>query len=184
MTGASRRMARTSAAAVVVSIAFLAGCTFTRETTEPGAGALASTGTPTLDARDRSMENDEALVDDAGSEAWVEAWDEDSRTAALDAARAAMVAWARPDLPFERWWAQLAPGLSPQAQEVLRWTDPGNIPVRAIGDPAMAFDESVWVAWVVFDTDAGNWWVLVSRQPDSSWLVERITATDPLEEPR
>ena len=44
-------------------------------------------------------------------------WDEASRVAVVDAAEAAMTAFARPDLDYDTWWAGVEPLLTPEAAE-------------------------------------------------------------------
>jgi hypothetical protein len=104
-------------------------------------------------------------------------WDDASRAAAVAAATGAVAAFARPDLPYERWWAELAPALSVQAQMDYQYVDPINVPARAVTGPAVLVDEaSASVAGVQVPTDVGPYTLTLSRDgAEAGWLVERIT---------
>lgn len=109
-------------------------------------------------------------------------WDEASRTAALDAAGAAVEAFARPDVPYEQWWAELAPLMSVQAQLDYQYVDPANVPARAVtGGPVLVDETSASVAGVEVPTDVGTYSVTLSRADAAGpWLVERITPPEGL----
>lgn len=105
-------------------------------------------------------------------------WDDASRSAATTAAGAALTAFARPDPPYEQWWAELTPFLSAQAQVDYQYVDPINVPARAVTGPGVLLDEaSVSIARVQVPTDVGDYVLILSRtEADAaSWLVESIT---------
>ncbi len=90
-----------------------------------------------------------------------------------------MVAFARPDLDAEQWWAELSPLLSPAATVAYEGTDPQMVPPRAVtGPPRSAQSPSPYLATVIVPTDAGEYAVLLVREGGGApWLVERITPT-------
>lgn len=104
-------------------------------------------------------------------------WDDANRAAAEQAAVAAMTAFARPDLPSEQWWAEVAPHLSPQAQVDYQYVDPINVPARSVtGLATPAEAPSASVARVQVATDVGTYTVVLSRaDAAAAWLVERFT---------
>ena len=104
-------------------------------------------------------------------------WDDVDRAAALDAALQAVALFARPDVPYEQWWAELGPLMSAQAQVDYQYVDPINVPARAVTGPGVLIDEtSASVAGVQVPTDVGAYTVVLSRADDGApWLVERVT---------
>lgn len=109
-------------------------------------------------------------------------WDDASRAAAAQAAAAAMTAFARPNLPYEQWWAELAPHLSVQAQIDYQYVDPINVPARAVTGQAVARAEpSASVVQIPVPTDVGTYTVVLSRADAAApWLVERFTPPEGL----
>jgi hypothetical protein len=107
-----------------------------------------------------------AATDDAASD-----------QAALAAGAAAVTAFARPDLPAERWWAELRPLLSPAAIEAYSGTDPAEVPARAVtGPPWEGESPSTYLALTFVPTDVGDYAVLLVRNAGGApWLAERIT---------
>jgi hypothetical protein len=47
-------------------------------------------------------------------------------------------AWARPDLPADKWWAAVAPWCAPDFATQLRTVDPGNLPATRVTGGAVA----------------------------------------------
>lgn len=90
------------------------------------------------------------------------------RATALDAARAVLTAWARPDQPYDRWWAALQPLLTEDAQESFSFTDPATIPSLTITGPATESENAgdPYVATFYFPTDGGRFGVDIARSPD------------------
>jgi hypothetical protein len=104
-----------------------------------------------------------------------------SATSALSLGTAAVTAFARPDVGPDRWWAELAPLLSPAAALAYEGTDPAEVPARLVTGPAWAGDSpSSFLATVFVPTDAGDYAVLMVREGSGApWLVERITLVPP-----
>lgn len=103
--------------------------------------------------------------------------DEASRRSAVDLGTAAVTAFARPDLPPDQWWADLAPMLSPAATEAYVGTDPAQVPASAVTGPGWWGESpSNYLALVLVPTDAGEYAVLLVREGGGArWLVERIS---------
>lgn len=108
--------------------------------------------------------------------------DESSRDAAVELAEEAMVLYARPDVPFEVWWADLVPLLSAQAASAYVTVDPETIPVSEVTDPPLLPEWTTpEVARVSVPTDVGAYLVIVSRTDlDPVWRVERFVAPEVL----
>ncbi|MGY1634285.1 hypothetical protein ACI784_21510 [Geodermatophilus sp. SYSU D01186] len=106
--------------------------------------------------------------------------DDASRSAALDAASAAVTAFARPTLDPAQWWAELQPLLSPAAATAYEGTDPAAVPASAVtGPPQPTPAVSAYLSTVLVPTDAGEYAVLLVREGDGApWLVERITPVE------
>ena len=102
--------------------------------------------------------------------------DEASADAAKATAVAAMAAYARPDLPFDRWWAGLEPLLSGRAIPAYQTVDPVNVPVtRVTGEASLPDWDTPRIARVGVPTDAGVYLVVCSRnEADPVWRVERF----------
>lgn len=156
---------RGAAILVLAFLLALAACT-----ADPGHGA---SGRPEATATTVPAASDRALppppphpTDDAAS-----------AQAALDTGIAAVAAFARPHLPADLWWAQLAPLLTPAAAGAYAGTDPAQVPARAIVGPAWGGESpSPFLATTFVPTDAGDYAVLLVRDGGGApWLVERIT---------
>ena len=104
-------------------------------------------------------------------------WDQASRASALGAAHDVMTAFARPDLPFDQWWAGLQPMLDQQASRDYSSMDPSVIPVTTVtGEGSLLDEDSAYIARVAVPTDAGEYTVLLSRRDaDAPWLASRMT---------
>lgn len=140
--------------------------------TPPASPTSEATTTPPAAPLDDSVDSSE------GAEL---VWDEATRATAVAAAEAVMGAFARPDLPYEQWWAGVEPLLSSAAAEVYSSVDPANIPVRTVTGPGAVVEESSpYVAWVEVPTDVGTYTVLLSRETTAGWLGERITPPEGL----
>lgn len=100
-------------------------------------------------------------------------WDDTAEAAASDAAVGAMRAFARPDVGYDEWFAQLRPYLTQDAAETYVYTDPINIPVTTVtGDATVLESTSAYVAVVDVDTDVGQYQVLMLRTgADAPWLA-------------
>ncbi|MGW6132392.1 hypothetical protein ACWFNE_20395 [Cellulomonas sp. NPDC055163] len=184
-------MSRTWVAALGVGV-LLAGCATSAPagqdgtpgaTSAPPTSSASSSGAPTptpMEVPPGTVEYHDGSPVPPGEPDPV--WDEASRVAAVAAATGAVAAFARPGLPYEQWWAELAPALSVQAQMDYQYVDPANVPARAVTGPAVLVDEaSASVAGVQVPTDVGPYTVVLSRaSAGQGWLVERITPPEGL----
>ncbi|RFU22989.1 hypothetical protein [Geodermatophilus marinus] len=165
-------MARLAAVAALAGCAaVLAGCGSVRTEPVPDADRPAATAAP--GPGDAGAALPSALpspTDDAASDG-----------AALEAARTAVTAFARPRLDPATWWAGLAPLLSPSAAVAFEGTDPAEVPASAVtGPPRAAADDTAYLATVLVPTDTGDLAVLLVREgAGAPWLVERITPVGP-----
>lgn len=103
----------------------------------------------------------------------------DAAASASSAALAvkAMRLFARPSAPANRWWHDLEPLLTPDAQTAYRNTDPARVPVTSITGAGTVLSDSVpLVARVSVPTDVGAYLVIVVRTADrlDQWLVSQI----------
>jgi hypothetical protein len=106
------------------------------------------------------------------------AWDEASKTAALDTATKAMNLYARPTVTDKVWIQELGQVLTAQATADYQYVDPANIPVtRVTGAGQLRTDENNgFGCHVVFPTDAGDYDVQLLRSAaDKPWQVNRFT---------
>jgi hypothetical protein len=168
-------------------LAALAACTSATSPDMPAAPATVSGSpsqpaavTPKLGAGQVPMEDDRAGGQGPDAQQLVPAWDDAARSSAIAAATTAIDLWARPGIDADTWWRDLSVTLSAAAREAYVGTDPTQVPVTDPGTGTLTDTSSVWLATVGFTTDAGPWTVLLSRQPDRHWLVERITAASPV----
>lgn len=104
-------------------------------------------------------------------------WDQQSRVQVVAAASAAMAAFARPDLDFDTWWAELSPLLTQQAQQDYAYVDPVNVPARSVtGTGALVEEPSAYVGFVDVPTDVGTYTLVLTRADGlSPWLTSRFT---------
>ena len=110
----------------------------------------------------------------------VPTWDAASEASALTAAEAVMTAYARPDLSFDDWWADVQPLLDDQATRDYAYMDPARIPANQITGPAVLTDTtSAYVAFVDVPTNIGTYRVILSRTDAASpWLTSRFIVPD------
>ena len=161
----------------------LVGCTGQDEGPTPTT-TVTSSASPTMPDLDQFTPPPSGLVDEDTGETVepqpVPEWDEASRVAVVDAAEAAMTAFARPDLDYDTWWAGVEPLLTPEAAEDYAYVDPANIPVREVtGEGFIVNDASAYVATVEVPTDAGRYQLVLNRKnADAPWLVSRITPVE------
>ncbi|GAA3513872.1 hypothetical protein [Georgenia daeguensis] len=127
------------------------------------------------------MESDLGEDTSAAAPVWDDASRKEAQTLALDV----MTAYARPDAPQEKWWAEFSKHLSAQAAYDYQWVDPTSIPASKVTGPAtITAEPSVYLAELTVLTDAGTYGVLLSRTDGPSpWQVERITPPESLEQP-
>jgi hypothetical protein len=106
------------------------------------------------------------------------AWDEASKTAALDTATKAMTLYARPTVTDKQWIQELGQVLTAQATADYQYVDPANIPVTRITGPGqLNIDENNgFGCHVMFPTDAGDYDVQLLRSAaNKPWQVNRFT---------
>ncbi|MBT2550911.1 hypothetical protein [Arthrobacter sp. ISL-65] len=106
------------------------------------------------------------------------AWDEASKTAALETATKAMTLYARPAVTDKEWIQELGQLMTAQATADYQYVDPANIPVtRITGTGRLRIDENNgFGCHVVFPTDAGPYDVQLLRSAaDKPWQVNRFT---------
>jgi len=103
-------------------------------------------------------------------------WDDSVRTAARDAARATIMAFAATDQTAAAWWEGLKPFLTPQARPVYQDVDPRLVPVTEVtGEPEVTDETSTLLAEVAVPTDIGPYTVLLTRSDGAApWLAEQI----------
>lgn len=107
----------------------------------------------------------------------VATWSAADRAAAIEAANAAMTAFARPSLEQDTWWAELSPLLTPQARTDYAYVQASVVPAsRVIGSGTITDDSSAMVVRVDVPTDVGVYTVVLTRQDGASpWLAARFT---------
>lgn len=156
---------RVTGPVVVLIGLMLAGCV---GTSAPGSASEPSSGHYDLWVDSETGEP----IDSSDSARWTDA----DRLAAIDAAVAAVTAFARPDLSYEAWWGGLTPHLDDNARRDYAYVTPAVIPARAvIGGGTITDGSSAWVARVAVPTDSGVYEVVVSRAAaDGPWLVARF----------
>lgn len=100
----------------------------------------------------------------------------DSQSNAVDAASAALEAFARPALDYDTWWSELLPLLSEQAGVAYAGTDPAQIPVHQVTGGGTVLEGSTEVSLIVqLPTDVGPYNVSLTRAGvDAPWLADRI----------
>jgi len=106
------------------------------------------------------------------------AWDEASKTSALDTATKAMTLYARPTVTDKAWIQDLGQILTAQATADYQYVDPANIPATKItGTGRLTIDENNgFGCHVAVPTDAGNYDVQLLRSAaDKPWQVNRFT---------
>lgn len=175
-----QRLAIGAGIATVVALA-LSACSGQGEspssTAPPSASASSST---TLDLKKFTPVPDGVIDEDTDETITarpVPTWDQQSRTAAIQAAQTAMAVFARPSLEYTTWWAELSPLLTRQAQQDYAYVDPANVPATAVtGTPLVVNETSAYVANVEVPTDVGTYTLVLTRvDADSPWLASRFT---------
>ena len=153
--------------------ALLAGCS---GNATPPDGMASGTPNPTS----TNPINPTPPADTGATVAPVPEAESDSQAAAIDAATAALTAYAQPELPYQEWINGLYPYLTQTGAAAYEDTDPSRIPVRKVTGPGVILPASTEVALIVqLPTDAGNYNVSLSRpNADAAWLADRIRPAD------
>lgn len=107
----------------------------------------------------------------------VATWSDAERAAVIEAADAAMTAFARPGLDQDTWWSELSPRLTPQARTDYAYVQASAVPAtRVTGSGTITDDTSAMVAHVAVPTDVGSYTLILTRLDGASpWLVARFT---------
>lgn len=103
------------------------------------------------------------------------------RPQAEKAARTTLETWARPDLAYDKWWAELEPKLAPEAREDYSFTDPAVIPPLKITGTAQEEPEPYdpWVTTYYYETSHGRFGVDVAKSHDDNrWRAYSIIFPD------
>ncbi|MFC8041735.1 hypothetical protein ACFUOZ_20475 [Paenarthrobacter sp. NPDC057355] len=106
------------------------------------------------------------------------AWDEPSKSAALDTASKAMTLYARPIVSDKVWIQELGQLLTSQAVADYQYVEPANIPANKVtGAGQLKIDESNgFGCHVIVPTNAGHYDVQLLRSAaDKPWQVNRFT---------
>lgn len=171
-------MRKIGPAILVVVAVLLTACTG-QVAPAPVPRATSSAG-PIFPDLDQFTPAPEGLIDEDSGETHgprpVPTWDGESRESATAAAVAVMTAYARPDLSFEQWWAQLQPLLDQKATQDYAYMDPARIVATGVTGLAVITDDtSAYVAFVDVPTNAGTYRVVLSRaDANSPWLASRF----------
>lgn len=146
------------------------------ETTDEAAATEAVEGDPAAGEPAVEVTAEPEFDETAPSEPVDATWDDTVRTAARDAARATITAFAATDQTADAWWDGLKPLLTPQAQPVYQDVDPRLVPVTQVtGDPEVTDETSTLLAEVAVPTDIGSYTVLLTRADGAApWLAEQI----------
>lgn len=181
-------MRRTAAVLMVTAatVVLLAGCTKPVRDAAAGSADTASaseSGPVFPDSSTFSPAPRGAIDEDSGETHGprpVPVWDEQSRHSAIAAADAVMRAYARPDLGFDAWWAQLQPLLDQKATADYANMDPARIIASSVTGPGTVTDEtSAYVAYIDVPTDAGTYSVILNRaDANSPWLTSRFVVPE------
>lgn len=168
---------------VTACLLLAAGCSATSSTTTRPTTQTETTESAAVLPGDRSSTpapepQDELAEPSLGA---APSWDSTARDAAGEAATRAVTAYLSGDAE-DAWWSEVAPLLSPVAQQAYAGTDPANVPGRVVSGPPTVTDAagSAYLAEVVVPTDAGDYGVLLSRAATGDpWLVERFRLHEP-----
>lgn len=103
-------------------------------------------------------------------------WEPGGRAKAIDAGERIVRTYARPDVPYQRWWADLEPMLSVDAKPGYENVDPANIPpLPQLGKARTYCDNNPYVVGVAWKTAKGTWGVDLTRESlDGPWLAVKI----------
>ena len=142
--------------AALVTVTLLTGCSASNDLNRSPTSAPASPST--------------APNSDAAS------WDAAGHGAAQVAGMKILRTWSRLQMPYEAWWADLGPLLSPEAREVYSYTDPANIPALGIiGKGIETNNDNPFVVTITFGTVKGKFGVDLSRTTiPGRWIGESI----------
>lgn len=105
-------------------------------------------------------------------------WEQVDQASAVERARKAMAAFARPDLAQVVWLEGMLVHTGPQARENFAHIDPATITATQVKDVELAQVSTASMAQVIAQTDGGDYVVTMTRlAADQPWLVHRINLT-------
>nr|WP_181716181.1 hypothetical protein [Cryobacterium sp.]QJS06037.1 hypothetical protein [Cryobacterium sp.] len=169
-----------TAALVLVALATLSACTPSSDD-EPTPTPVSTSGPifPTVDPSTLNPPPTGAIDADTGepyAPQTVAVWDDESRASVIAAAETAMTAYARPDLPFDQWWAAVQPLLDQKASQDYAYMEPSRIAAKQLTGPGVIVDDtSAYVATVEVPTNAGTYGLILSRVDGKApWFVSRF----------
>ena len=136
-------------------------------------GCSADADTPTSPASAAASASPEPSVTPSTSA--TPEYDEIGQQAAVDEAVATLRAFVA-DLPYDQWWAQLAPRLTPTGRQAYETVEPSWIPASRVDDAQLSAYPDGTSAIVLVSTDIGQYQVqLIRETAEYPWQVERIT---------
>lgn len=94
--------------------------------------------------------------------------------AAAEHARKTVIVMLEKNKDTKQWWADLAPYLTPAAQEVWKWTDPRRIPEATVNGVEITALSAI-DAEATVNTTLGNYALVLYREkPKDPWLTSSI----------
>lgn len=106
-------------------------------------------------------------------------WDAVAEARVKETAATAMALFARPEVPEQQWFSELAPLLSPEYAEDAKYIDPARVPFNKITDgPAISREaQNPLTVTASFFTNTGPWDMMLHRAgQDEPWLVTSISS--------
>ncbi len=111
---------------------------WTTEIPEPASTPRVSTSGPIFSDSSTFTPAPQGVIDEDSGETHgprtIPTWDDNSRQSAIAAAQTVMLAYARPDLGFDEWWANLQPLLDQKATQDYAYMDPSRIVATTVTD--------------------------------------------------
>ncbi len=157
--------------------AVVTGCSSSKDSSAPELSPSSSTPS----SSSSSSESDAPLVDEDTGETIapevVPTWDDKSRSSAIAAGEEAMRLYARPGVSQQRWFDDLSPLMTRQAQQDYAYVYPESIVATSVTGPGVIVDDiSAYVVHVSVPTDVGAYTVLLIRQDGASpWRISKYT---------
>jgi hypothetical protein len=175
-------------AASLLAAAALAGCTADRPVPAPaatppaGASPAPANTAAAWPAATPNLISTQPVYTPSAPHGGPATWDDASRQAAVEAAGAALAAFARPDLAWQAWYTGLTPLMDKDAAADYATVDPSNIPISAVDQSSCALaggESSAYLALVECGTDGGAWQVLETRLGQTDpWLATSFAPAD------
>jgi hypothetical protein len=160
-------------AATILLMSTLCGCS--PDAVAPGTPAPTVGSASPLDG-EHDPDPEETYVSDNATVVPVPKADATSQSDAIAAAERTITAFARPQLPYEQWIADLYPLLTQNGAAAHEDTDPSIIPAHTLTGPGTVLPRSTDLALIVqVPTDAGSYNVSLSRPTTTApWLADQI----------